>query len=687
MPIMLNKETIEQRDLNDQKWFSERIRDLVYSPGMTQEALEKNLITLRSLYKEKSKDGMFLQYFSQIATLIRKDSDYQSTGLVLRMPYTQEDFLYTEAPYQEVAEQDTVFKRDLVATQLDKIARSFGIKNFKQLAKRYDNGMEQQVVEDRQLVFPLSKNGEKVYLQPGNWQIDSTGIHRSNGMNDEYACSHPIAPIMRLVNIDNGSEKRVVAFERGGTIKYITVEKQVISDVKSIIALSGQNVDVTSVNVKPLVAFLQDVENANYDIIPEQQSVGRLGWMKDGRFSPYVEELVFDGDVAYGQIFHAIRPKGKFELWRECAVQCRQESITAQIMLAASFASVLIEKLGGLCFFVHLWGVDSGTGKSVGLMLAASVWGDPEIGQYPQTFNATQVGHEKTAVFLNSIPMCIDELQLSKDSRGQSKFNVYQLAEGSGRTRGNKQGGIDSPTKWRLCILTTGESPIVQSNAGAGAVNRVIDIECKPEEAVIRDGAGVCKIIRTNFGTAGRKFIEGLTEQRLADAQTLYDMYFRQLSSGETTEKQAMAAAMILTADALADVLVFHTGKRLSVEEISEFLKSKSSVSAGERGYRYLCDWVALNSAKFAGEGNGETYGIIDGDYAYINRSVFRSACKDAGFDERALLSWMKKNGIILTRGRNMTRGKRIAGVNVECVAMRMPDFGIAVDADAEELL
>lgn len=49
--------------------------------------------------------------------------------------------------------------------------------------------------------------------------------------------------------------------------------------------------------------------------------------------------------------------------------------------------------------FVHLWGVESGTGKTVALMLAASVWGNPAIGQYVQTFNATQVGHEKQRHF------------------------------------------------------------------------------------------------------------------------------------------------------------------------------------------------------------------------------------------------------------------------------------------------
>ena len=34
----------------------------------------------------------------------------------------------------------------------------------------------------------------------------------------------------------------------------------------------------------------------------------------------------------------------------------------------------------------------------------------------------------------------------------------------------------------------------------------------------------------------------------------------------------------------------------------------------------------------------------------------------------------MKSNGKILFRGKRNTKGKRINGVNVECVAMRLPD-------------
>lgn len=683
MPVMLDKAHILENpdQLRDLSWIAELTNTIIYSPGMTQSALEQNFRTLRECYQERSIDGLFVQYFTRLLQTYPRDSSFRDTGLIVRMPYTKDDFLYTEEPYKEISAQKTQFARDQVTAQLADIAKGLGITGFKQLCAKYDRGLSEQVAEGRHLAFPLAGTDEKVMLDPGEWHIDQTGIWKPYGMRDEYACTHPIAPVKRLINIDTGTEKLMIAYERGGRFRYLIRDKQSLFDSKKIIELSAVGIAVTSKSAGNLSQFLCEIEDLNYEVIPEQDSVGRLGWLNDGRFSPYVQNLAFDGDAAYGAIFAAIREQGDFENWRACALRCRQQSITAQIMLAASFASVLIKRLGGLSFFVHLWGVDSGTGKTVGLMLAASVWGDPELGRYPQTFNATQVGHEKTAGFLGNIPMCIDELQLSKDSHGHSKFDVYQLSQGVGRTRGNKAGGIDQTPTWSLCILTTGESPIVQQNAGAGAVNRVIDIECKAEQAVISDGAGVCKVIKSNFGGAGKRFIASLTDDIWAKAQSIYDAYFRELSAGETTEKQAMAAAFILTADRLADELVYRSGNWLTSSQMESFLKTKSSVSAGERGYSYLCDWVAINSGKFSGESGGDVYGIIEGDFAYINRTIFRNACKEGGFDESAILSWLKVKGLIQTRGRNKTKGKRIGGVLTECVVLQL----LSSPADLED--
>ena len=142
-----------------------------------------------------------------------------------------------------------------------------------------------------------------------------------------------------------------------------------------------------------------------------------------------------------------------------------------------------------------------------------------------------------------------------------------------------------------------------------------------------------------------------------------------------------MAAAAILTADFLAGQWIFDDEKddykdSLSVKEIGEFLASREAVSAGHRAYDWLCDWVAANANRFYSElspPNGDTYGIIENNSAYINRGVFNRVIQEAGFSGSATLSYLKSNKLIEVTGRKYTRCKRINGVRTECVVMKLP--------------
>ena len=690
MSAELSKERLMERDtasLTNLMSFHELLVTIAYLPGNTQESLDKNLTTLRSVFKEKMIDGCFMELFHRSSEVIRHDAEFESSGLVLNTPYTYEDFINTEDPYKEIAEERTAFRREQVATRIAKQAAAVGVKNFKKLLSNYDRGMEEQVIDRRTITFPICKGGERMSLDPGDWHISAEdGIWREHGENKEFACTHPIAPVQRLINIDTGEHKLVIAFERNGQFHYIMRSKLDLFDSKKVISLASVGVAVTSKSAPVLSDFLNDIETRNYDEIPEKKCVTRLGFVGDGMFSPYVEDLIFDGEAEYGTIFRSITQKGDYDKWLECARKCRGDNLTAHIMLAASFASVLISKIGGLPFFVHLWGGSSGTGKTVALMLAASVWGDPEVGKYIQTFNATQVGHEKVAALLNNIPMLIDELQLAKDSHGHQKFNPYQLAQGVGRTRGNKAGGIDRTPTWSLCILSTGESQIVGENAGSGAVNRVIDIECKPGESVVKDGFSVCKVINSNYGYAGRVFVEALTDDKITGAVETYEKYFKDLSEGETTEKQAMAAAMILVADQLADEIVFKTGSTLTESDIAKFLQSKESVSVGKRGYDYLCDWVTINSAKFKDDVN-ERYGKIEGDYAYIIRTIYNREMDNAGFDGKAVLSWMQSENLLQTDsdGKHIAKKARVGEILTRCIVVKIEGLYEFTDEELDD--
>ena len=598
----------------------------------------------------------------------------------------------TEEPYKtlySLAPGSFVFQ--IAENKMAERAKKVGYSNFRQTLKAYLKTMQN---ERRKNMVPNATEFEDqaMELNCGIWESTDWGIYRDTPMGGrEFACAHPIMPVERLVNIDTGEVKLKLAYKRNGKDKRwntTIVGKDVISTSRTIVALASQGISVTSTTASTLVDYLNDIENLNYDIIPESKSIGRLGYIEGEGFSPYVDGLVFDGEASFKHLYDAVKSSGSETAWYATALECRRMSVTARIMLAASFASPLLSIVGSLPFFVHLWGVDSGTGKTVALMLAASVWGDPALGSYVQTFNATQVGQERTAAFLNHLPLCLDELQLTKDSHGRSAFDVYQLAQGVGRSRGRRSGGIEMTPTWCNCFLTTGESPITSGSAGAGAVNRVVDIECTAGNAVITDGQRIAGALKQNYGFAGEIFTKKLYESDavLEQVRGLYQDIFRDLcSAGSTTEKQAMAAAAILTADQLATLWIFEDDNALTVDDIKDFLASREAVSAGKRAYDWLCDWVAANANRFlTGEAPalGEIFGVIEGQQAYINRGIFNRAVSDAGFSTSATLSYLRSNDLIETRGRKLTKCKRIGGVRTECVVLTLQSDPDSSDFD-----
>lgn len=606
--------------------------------------------------------------------------------------YTLDDF-FGDEPYEQLYKlipMQHVFRREVEKMAMN--AAKVGFKGFKATLKSFIEAQKQNVaIVPNQTEF----DGPYAEMECGEWHATDWGIWRDTAYGGkEFACAHAILPVERLVNIDTSEVKLKLAYKRPGKEKKwqtTIVGKDVTSTSRTVVQLATQGISVTSSTASVLVDYLNDIENRNYDVIPESKSIGRLGYIPGEGFSPYVEGLVFDGDASFRNLYGCIHSQGSISAWLETATECRRMSITARILLAASFASPLLSIVGSLPFFVHLWGVDSGTGKTVGLMLAASVWGDPALGSYTQTFNATQVGQERTAAFLNHLPLCIDELQLTKDSKGRSTFDVYQLAQGVGRARGRKNGGIEMTPTWSCCFLTTGETPIVGASAGAGAVNRVIDIECTAGSAVVTDGQRISNSLKRNFGFAGEVFVRKLYESEgVADqVREIYHDFYRELCQGDSTEKQAMAAAAILTADMLATHWIFDDdGLELTVQDIREFLASREAVSAGRRAYDYLCDWVASNVNHFNTDeavAVGETYGVLEGSMAFIIRGVFDRVLQEAGFSTSATLSYLRSGRLIdvrTSKGKGYTKTKRIGRTTPQCVWLRLDPNEIDPEED-----
>lgn len=290
------------------------------------------------------------------------------------------------------------------------------------------------------------------------------------------------------------------------------------------------------------------------------------------------------------------------------------------------------------------------THNTVALMFAASVWADPECGQYWKTFDSTAVGQEKMAGFLGNLPLIIDELMLVKDKKSFDDI-VYRLSEGQGKTRGNKEGGVQRQETWRLSIITTGEQPLSSAASGGGAVNRVIDCECTSK--LFSDPHWAANSFRENYGWFGERWVNWLmSDDNLELVKAAYKGYYRTITDKKiTTEKQASAAALILTADSLSTEAFFDDGQALTLEDVEPFLTSIREVDQNERAYEYILEMVAMNDFRFSALNDDyvERWGWKEPatDVVCINRTIFGKLMADGGYDARSFLSWGLRNGIV----------------------------------------
>lgn len=316
--------------------------------------------------------------------------------------FCAEDFL-TERPYAYLRSIDNAFDRQCATDAMADRAKQVGVRGF---AKRNSAYIASQRVAATTKTTAFSE--QPLCLQTGKWEANDSGICRTDDDGRRaYACTHPIMIVARTRDIDTGEYGVVISYRLPGHDKWqeLTMPLTAIASPRSIIALAAYGIAVTSITATNLVQYFADLQQFNPDIIPCRCSVSRLGYFPGYGIAPYCPQLVVSAAAEYRNLYCSVSLAGDYDDWRYTAYSCRSASVMARLMLAASFASVLLAPLHCQCFIVHLWG-KTGYGKTVMMQLAASVWGNPVIGRLVLSHNATTVGLEYTAAFLNQYPLC-----------------------------------------------------------------------------------------------------------------------------------------------------------------------------------------------------------------------------------------------------------------------------------------
>lgn len=605
------------------------------------------------------------------------------------------DSILTERVFQELFDQEDEIKKARLMIALADRAEELGVKvKFNTILRAYKKVDREMRKKSPSLVENWT-NFEGPYdnMRCGLWIASDHGIYaQKEGGLEDVACYHPILPIERLKNLETGDEQLKLAFKRNNRWEEIIVPKDLIATAGKITALSKRGVAVTSENAKLLVRFLSDVENFNDNQIQVQYSTSKLGWIKSG-FIPYDTEIVFDGDSRFKQVFESIEQHGNRELWYEHIRQLRKTGrLEIKFMLAAAFASVLIGPLGALPFFVDLWGETEG-GKSVTLMLACSVWASPDESRYIGDFKTTDVALEARADLLNNLPMMLDDTSKAS-SRMRDNFEgiVYDLCSGKGKSRSNKELGMNRENRWRNAILTNGERPLNSYVTQGGAINRILEVECG--EKVYRDPQTTAELVKKNYGFAGREFVSVLKKIGFEEVERIQREIQRKIHNDEKMQKQSISLSIVLTADRIVTDHLFKDGQYISLDDAAQVLVDRNELSDNERCYQYILSEVDINRAKFdAMSQTNEKWGMIEHGYAVIYNNIFDSICKKGGFSRKAFLSWADRNGLIQTQGGQLTKVKKAEGKTIRCVFIKMDasidenGFQSVEDADIQEEL
>ena len=613
-------------------------------------------------------------------------------GTEIKIPkvFTRNDFRGKE-PYEFLYKyNDDKFLQSTLLDIIREMAKNAGYSTFMDSWKKYIASIENKNRGAAQWQNDTDYPDQPVQLKCSAYSCTEHGVKRySEMLGDIDVISHPIMPIKRVTNIETYEEKLEIAFYRGRVPnwKSITVSREQLASAQKIIGLSKQGIAVNSENAKEVVKFIGVLESENYDDLPMQNSVSHMGWLNDGRFMPYVNDITYDGEsVEFNKIYSELVPTGDESKWMEIAREVRSgKSIPCRIALAAAFAAPLVKRMNALSFFVHFWG-DKGCGKTVGLMLSASVWGNPELGGYAKTFGGTIVSMELYAAFCNNLPIYFDELQVINDNRKSFDELIYKLCEGVSKGRGAKDGGLQLQRRWCTCIVTTGETPIIQSNSGGGAAVRTIEVNFKGQQFFKTDkhAREVANVLLHNYGHAGKKFIDALHEPGVIEVLNKYQQKFYNELAGDIDGKQVLSASILLAADKLADTALFHDGKSLTSDEIKEFLITKNESDANMRCYQFILDWIDQNPRRFdpVSSNNGESWGVIEHNVAYINKTVFENALRNNGYSIKPFLNWARIHRKLEFDENRLSVKKTLPNGRARCIALRLTESEEQNEAD-----
>lgn len=431
--------------------------------------------------------------------------------------------------------------------------------------------------------------------------------------------------------------------------KEIIVEKGVFTS-RRIDELRKFGVDFDSKYVAKLIKF-SVISEQNAPIVSYYTN---CGWDEQGNFCGFDEGYTgsLDLSIHQGSDNYLIRLK-----------KLIKNSIGCQLMVAISLSSaplaLLQSQLHTNTVLFHFFG-DSSQGKTTGLQLASSVWGNPEPGE--GTFLSWNATNNAMLSALNGnfgVSMCFDESG-AMSHRDYTNL-IYCISQGVDRARLTKDAEKKMAKRWSTVVLSTGESSLLDaSNQNSGLRARVIEFLNLPITLSASHAEKIKTLAYSNYGILGRQLVETLKNMELAELLEIHSGWQRLLLNELNSDKNlikrlcSVVSIVLLTAELAEKKL----GLAIDTSSLAEFFYNhlraldRESLSLAQRAYEAILEWISENPHLIQKQNESGDFGkaakMMNPTEIAIRSTIFKKILEENNFsDVKVVAKALKDAGIL----------------------------------------
>lgn len=330
--------------------------------------------------------------------------------------------------------------------------------------------------------------------------------------------------VVDILNTQNDHSVHMMALRPEGPMEVLMPQRAVVSKDETVKSLAQQNI---------IASFGQGNDKNLFDYVRacvEAASVSRTaikvpssyGWQENGTYA-FAGQIFSKGKAPFalpmpglGNQLASTKPAGTLEDWRKFINLLISKKLYKHLAIVLSGAGAPLmryTKLFGMTF--HCASTDSGTGKSLALEAAASVWGHPT--HYRVTKSTSAVALQQRLGLLQNHPLITDELTAkNRDSFEWLPEFLLDMTQGKGKERmesGSNKERLNLST-WASTALFSSNTHLVdiltggRKHAAEGELRRLLEFVMEDVMTWEPHEIEIIKSLSDNYATAGTVMIE-----------------------------------------------------------------------------------------------------------------------------------------------------------------------------------